>query len=440
MNFDGLMVQKCHEILGLSTSFSSGFICRSCSATEKFIRANVSSLGIEGKRDDDCWEEQIFLFKESRERGSWLKSIPVFYGISPKSHCSMYPIDILHNFVLGIYPDYLAAILPTFLSADMMELINHLMPQMKFHGCSVFIKKSGHVSRNRWNIKGNAKEQYNFFLNLPETLNNVFSTHFGSTNEDYAGKWDEIIESSEWKGYLLLRMIDCFIRQDSFKPSDLTEIDHLVQELFRVRNDCDLGQRITPKLHYLTHVTSEILTHGPLIVYDTTRFERKHQTFKRESSTSFNAINHTKSLVQWNQVVTAVGVPSEFNKVVTVKGKKKPITKSDIEKIGSESEDLLHTVRSIEAENHQIKKGQVYYVNGHLFMVELIARIKSNHYFKVYGCLYSIDAVSEPFHFFLFRKISNKYHGFCPYSLSNRSCPRMYQILDDVYINKIINV
>lgn len=311
---------------------------------------NPASIGSE-TRTDESWEAELYNFHARGAEKSWLMSKPIFYDITAFSHVHSYPIDIMHNFILGIYPDFLARILPSHVNEELLMEVKRTKREMDFKGCVVKFKKSKGKSRNKYKAVGNAKEQYTFFLNLPEVLDQVFLNHFGGSSFDYDDQWERLLESEEWKAYLCLRAIDCYLVQEKYEAHQLIDLKHLVNDFFVHRDSCELGQNISPKLHYLTHLVDEICIHGPLMAYSTTMYERKHKVFKDKSKTSKSSISKSFSLVHWNQKVVSIGKPIERRPVIQVTGMRKKLDREDFLQIGHNTDDLLYKVSSIRADN-----------------------------------------------------------------------------------------
>lgn len=73
-----------------------------------------------------------------------------------------------------------------------------------------------------------------------------------------------------------------------------------VEEHLQMFKD-DFNENITPKQHYLVHLSGQILKFGPLVRTWATRFEAKHQQFKQIPKITKNFRNLPKTLTERHQ-------------------------------------------------------------------------------------------------------------------------------------------
>lgn len=361
-----------HELLGKSGSFSSGSICRTCTATYDEIQVDPFAGSM---RNKFSWMEDI----ENLKAGiavEGLKDEPVFNEFKYFHLSNQYPGDRLHNLLIGVYPDLMELMLEDIANAANIDLLTDTIYELKFKNGTPDIKISS--GRNSRSIKGSGSQLYELFLNLPEVLMKFSSRILGTRSEDRQQLWQRMCHSAKYKLYMVLRKIDCYIRQESFTPTDLHNIHMLVGIFFEKRKECCRGQSITPKMHYLVHLTHEIRTHGPIWNYDNLPYERRHSSFIRKINTIKCRKNVSKILVDWDCRMTAL--KKVKNHELQILGAMRPVTSSDQKSLGIVPHAGLHQVVGIRMNNCEFKVKQIRKVRNEFAEIITIAHMENGYF------------------------------------------------------------
>ena len=232
------------ELLGKSVCFSSGSICRMCTATHHQIQSDPFAGQL---RDRFSWDEDIKKFL-SGENVEGMRETPVFAGLKYFKTWNLYPQDRLHTLLLGVYPDFMELLLQDIVTPSNIDLFNQAVSkiQMKNGNPEIRICVGG---RNARSLKGSGSQMYDLFLNLPEILSGFVFNSNDFITEDQSERWERIVSGIKYKTFLILRRFDCLIRQESFKQDDLVAINLLIKTFFHQRSQFAQSQQITPKLH-----------------------------------------------------------------------------------------------------------------------------------------------------------------------------------------------
>jgi hypothetical protein len=79
-----------------------------------------------------------------------------------------------------------------------------------------------------------------------------------------------------------------------------------IEQIFNSLHELEPEFKIFPKLHHLTHYPEMIKQYGPLILFSSLPFERKHQFFKQWARIMRNSINPAYSLAERHQCEQAL--------------------------------------------------------------------------------------------------------------------------------------
>lgn len=128
------------------------------------------------------------------------------------------------------------------------------------------------------------------FLKLPAIFFDVFNTN-----------WVEYQPYSKLKEFILISFSPVITRDQVLKLKNLS-ID-IINLLVEVSNSIGSDYRVHCKVHHLTHYSNLIFRFGPLFLFSTFRFERKHQFSKNLCRKIKNTRNlaytlHTRHQIQ----------------------------------------------------------------------------------------------------------------------------------------------
>ena len=190
--------------------------------------------------------------------------------------------DLFHDLNEGVILKVLRPILKKY-SNDFGYLFQRIEAINWPNGRIKSINKEG-------NLKGNGCQVFDFFLLLPFIC-------------------PEMRNSKEYRVYLQLRKLVNFFMARFFVKSDLKrikrEVERFYQIYFKYIIRPSLKQRskkkhvkFTMKMHHLVHYVKLIKLFGPLYVFSTLRFERKHQSCKKGIKSSNCRKNLSYSIIK----------------------------------------------------------------------------------------------------------------------------------------------
>lgn len=95
-------------------------------------------------------------------------------------------------------------------------------------------------------------------------------------------------------------------RDDEFENEDSAEDLPLEEEDDNREPKPEPRYNVVPKLHHVQHYSDQVQFYGPLVLYSTLKFERKHQVFKQKADILKNFKNPSKSFAVHHQLGLAV--------------------------------------------------------------------------------------------------------------------------------------
>lgn len=418
------------ELLGKVVCFTSGSICRTCTATYEGIQLDPYS-GV--MRTKETWQEDI----ENLIAGNLVEGMraePVFYGMKYFPICNQYPGDRLHNLLLGVYPDTIELIFKDFVTESNIDLINDTIRDLKLTNGSPEVKIVA-GSRNGRTLKGSGSQNYDIFLNLPELMFKFVSRIHGCSSTAGRHKfWSDVAENPRYKLYMILRRLDCFIRQESFSSSDLNSITMLVRTFFQRRANCVGNQTVTSKIHYLVHITHEIKTHGPIMNYDNLAYERKHSTFIRKINTIKCRKSISKLLLDWDARLTAISDCTDD--MIRTLGSKKRLKQSDRVDLSLVPDESIFHVQGVRIDNCEWKVGQIRKHGRSFILIKWIVNIEDEY--CIFGELYDTLSLDDDFHAYKVKLSGDQLTRIMIKDMDSLNSPlRKFSIDQTLYINKI---
>jgi hypothetical protein len=214
------------------------------------------------------------------------------------TQCS--PPDLMHDIIEGVVLKTLNLILEDILNTiEKVKDFNQAIRKIKW--------PSGRIRDliiNKVKVGGTASQISFLYINLPLFLFKTFITH-----------------ENTWKLYGLLRDITCILFSESIDRKPLNELRENIKLFFSYFKKVFSESTFTPKFHYMSHYPDLILKFGPLLRFNTMRFERKHLYFKLVSNRSKNYINPTKTLSFRHQRLLSIFSESYFSKKKVFYGK-----------------------------------------------------------------------------------------------------------------------
>lgn len=285
--------------------------------------------------------------------------------------------DLFHDFNEGIILKVLAPILSKYYSNDYSSLFRRMGQIIWPNGRVKSISKEG-------KLKGNGCQVFDFFLLFPFIC-------------------PEVRNSKEFEVYLQLRKVINFFMASSFTKIDLQhikiEIEYFYEIYFKFIIKPSLKNRsskkhikFTMKMHHLVHYVKLIKLFGPLYVFSTLRFERKHQSCKKNIKSSNCRKNLSLSIIK-NLNSSSLKVNDEVIEQVILKARIASVYKDrrilNFLDLNKELIELRHLVH-----NH------VKFVKGHFYIlkrtsynllpifVQILHIFKQENTYVVVGLLY----------------------------------------------------
>uniref|UniRef100_T1IH55 DUF4218 domain-containing protein n=1 Tax=Strigamia maritima TaxID=126957 RepID=T1IH55_STRMM len=130
----------------------------------------------------------------------------------------------------------------------------------------------------------------------------------------FVGKY--VSKDSEcWMVYLLLRSICGIIFTQKQLPEQLSYLLICISDFLELFHHVFPEERITPKMHYITHYPRLIIQYGSLLQFWSIRFEAKHKYFKKAAAMNNCFKNICYSLAfhhQYLESYTLKSIPEKF--------------------------------------------------------------------------------------------------------------------------------
>lgn len=242
-----------HELLGLSTCFSSGYICRLCNI--QFNQLSVPSCpDIQFRKHEDYVKDYINFSNSVKRKCPLLDIVYVDFPL-------FFPFDLMHDLLEGS-SHVVVAIVIRFIICEKITLLelNAILASFNF-GFSMCNITQNHLNKMKFPIK--AADMLKLLCYLPLILGNIVEK-----------------EIMEWELLLLHIQI---LSSCLYPDSDFCQYD-FEAAVFRhneIIYEATLGSpKSKCKLHYLTHYSSLINYYKSMHLYWNMRFEGMHQYFK----------------------------------------------------------------------------------------------------------------------------------------------------------------
>ena len=116
----------------------------------------------------------------------------------------------------------------------------------------------------------------------------------------------------------IVAKVSSMVKTNSSRPDQCffcKSTEHRVKKCPKIPEKNFWRYVIKPKLHFLTHYYTQLTKmYGPLVLWSTLDFERKHQVFKQKANIMKNFVNPAKSFMCREQMSLALGLVDQRNK------------------------------------------------------------------------------------------------------------------------------
>ncbi|KAH9406522.1 hypothetical protein TYRP_013503 [Tyrophagus putrescentiae] len=288
INGDNLQI---NEILGFKQSFNNNsFVCRYCGIGGN-ERQSADTIHQPDRIYDLLVELPANLSPSELKAQFGIMKTSAFENFNGINRFNICPPDLAHDLAEGVVLEALLLILRSMVTNHFMtqkvilEMIAKFGPH--FYEGKAEVKPDVH---NSFSIKSKAVQNLEMFLKLPAIFFDVFNTN-----------WVEYQLYSKLKEFILISFSPVITRDQVLKLKNLS-ID-IINLLVEVSNSIGSDYRVHCKVHHLTHYSNLIFRFGPLFLFSTFRFERKHQFSKNLCRKIKNTRNlaytlHTRHQIQ----------------------------------------------------------------------------------------------------------------------------------------------
>lgn len=419
------------ELMGKCQTFVTGKICIVCNATYEDINEDPFATS-NSLRTAESWHEEVSKL-QSAQMSHDLKTLPSFYNLNSANYHNYFPPDRLHNFILGVYKDFMEQLLFKLFDDSELEVLQVSMGTLSLKNGVPQVGPS--VARKMIvKLRGTGAQIYDFFLNFPEVMINLYKGLLA--NDELVSKLNSKLENPSYQAYLVLRNIDMFVSSSVISKDEMEDLNLLIHSFFIHRLDAGISNPITPKLHRMTHLVHDLLVHGPLNFYDTIVFERRHQDFKSKMATTKSYVNPNRSLVLWDLRKVSLAI-SDVNNGMTYVSRSR-LSSTDINILGVSHHLFNMKVSSVKYQSLSICTNRVHKLKSNDFIfVEYILVNESTNNVAVFGTDMIVSSFDPNLWCFELLKASDTISKHDPTEFCPGSCPRTFIYNDNQYVNKI---
>lgn len=420
------------EILGRRKVFNSGSICRVCTATYSEIQVDPFARSSSYRTDEQmAIDTHVLMTHGIVQNGQ--SDIPVFMDSSFMTITNQYPNDRLHMIILGVYQNFLEGCLSKFIGTRLLDSFNRTMKGMKLKNGPAILKKV----QKGYHLKGIGSQVYDTFINLTEILVRMIFDSIFFDSEVKETQWEDITSSRQFRTYIILRKLDCYITQSTYSRQNLGSMNTLMESFLEGRALCDFHQTVIPKLHHFTHLVHDTKIHGPLINYDNLRYERRHSDFVHKMKTIKCNKNRSKTLVEWDSRMAALRQDS--GKGITLLGSRRRLTNEELTAMGRLDSGNLFKVIGVKTIEGEIRVGDVKQLPDGFMLVKIIVPGADGIF--AFGIKYRIRTLDENLH--VYHVIEENRQTYSCYPVSSfahlKTSLRIFKLKERILINKIIN-
>ncbi|KAH9388377.1 hypothetical protein TYRP_023559 [Tyrophagus putrescentiae] len=287
INGDNLQI---NEILGFKQSFNNNsFVCRYCGVGGN-ERQSEDTIHQQDRIYDLLTEIPPNLSPAELKAQFGIMKTSIFENFNGINRFNICPPDLAHDLAEGVVLEALLLILRSMAT-------NHLSQQAILENIAKFephlyegkpeIKPDAY---NSFSIKSKAVQNLEIFLKLPAIFFEVFNT-----------SWQEYQLYRSLKEFILITFSPVITRDQALQLK--TYSIEIINLLTLISNSIGNDYRIHCKVHHLTHYSNLVFRFGPLFLFSTFRFERKHQFSKNLCRKIRNTRNlaytlHTRHQIQ----------------------------------------------------------------------------------------------------------------------------------------------
>ncbi|CAI6350155.1 unnamed protein product [Macrosiphum euphorbiae] len=272
-----------HSITGFVESFSSNFCCRICTMGKSDIKVK-------------CYEDKSLLrnneqyfndLKKNDLSATGLKEECIWLNVTDFSLFDQVGVDIMHDLLEGCAKYIMSFILKSYIKELKLFSLKVLNDRIFAFDYGPEHNKPCIISMDHINV-GKMKQSASEML--------TFIRYFGLLIGDFVPVGEPI-----WYLYLSMRRVLDIALSTSLEENSCLLLETVVGEMNELylklsKND------LKPKFHFLTHYSSMIKKHGPVVHLWSMRYEAKHRISKISARSSFNRRNICMSLAIKHQL------------------------------------------------------------------------------------------------------------------------------------------
>ena len=181
------------------------------------------------------------------------------------------------------------------------------------------------------------------------------------------------VDTLEYKLYILIRKFTKLAFSWDINENDLEQFDRISIDIIKCVNQIEQKRTtsetttnvIKPKLHFLTHYGQLTKMFGPLVLWSTLDFERKHQVFKQKANILKNFINPSKSFMVREQIKLALGLANN-KKLAGVND----LQEKNFGLLDIQMEEMVKFKLESEKRPHKLDKCLIFKINHSLMIIK----------------------------------------------------------------------
>lgn len=222
-----------------------------------------------------------------------IKENCVFNSIQSFHATENYFVDIMHDFLEGVFPHELGLLLHHFVFINKYLTIDILNDRLNYFNFNFQHKNKPHLisySRlKKFHIKMSASEMLNFVIYLSIIIGELIPEN-----------------NMHWQLYLILREISGIIFSKHIQKESCYKLKYLIEQHHLLLLKLFPEHTFSPKQHHMMHYPMVILQTGPPILLWCMRHESKHRDAKNAANSVTSRVNicHTLALKHQLKICT----------------------------------------------------------------------------------------------------------------------------------------
>lgn len=365
--FDNLGANVC---LGYAKSFSAGYYCRmcECSANEcGTVTREMTAKVRNREKYSNCMKTIDSLDKIDYKKTFGLRTYCCLNNLTYFHITENISVDLSHDIYEGSMPLIMEKIFLYVMREKILKK-DELIQMIASHDYGRLNRrnKPSNISLGGSHLGQNGSQTYCLFLNLPF----IFATFRGNS------KLRKV-----WSNYELLSQISQIVHSREISSIDLNELNNKISALL-TSFKTNFDEKVTPKLHNLTHYSRVIRNMGPVVNMNTIRYEAKHKVFKNIVNKTCNFINVCKTLAIRHQ--QNMSISDEGLKIESSCGGRKLLEFCEhIECLpDNHNNKPIFVLKFFSYNNQRFEKGFLIIYAGSLYEIENIIEIDTEIYFQ----------------------------------------------------------